>query len=250
MSIEVMVGILLMLYGVSLNILYSDFFLLSLIPVIMGTLLVLYSFIKGKINKSVRKVLFIVICIGLLLFIGVEAIIIGIPKICTENKDYIVVMPTNLEETNGYVSLTLKGRLDLVVKSIYQDANDSLIILTGGDIENSELCEADIMEEYLLNQGIPKNKIIKECTSKVREESLLKIKKIIEDDSKKNINESSIKLITTNYEALSTRLLLNRLGFDNIELSSSDTILYFAPVLYTAEFYFVTKNFLINTIMQ
>lgn len=245
-SVDIMIGTLLMIYGGSIVVLNNRLINISLIFVMMGTLLIVYHFIKKKLIKRNKNIFFIMLCICLLIFTVTEVFIIGIPKIDKDNADYIIVMATNVEDNSGNLSLTLRGRLDLVVDSIYKDANDSYIVVSGGMVKNSNISEADLMETYLLNQGIPKDKILKESYSNNGEENLKNAEKIIEEKSKDDIHNISVKIVTTDYNALSTKVLAQKAGYNEFILNTSDTNFYLAPALYVYEAFVVLKTAMIK----
>lgn len=90
--------------------------------------------------------------------------------------NFIVVLGEKLP-TSGDLSQTLKNRLD---KAISIHDGKQTIIVSGGRVQKNCLhTEAYIMKKYLVEQGIPSEKIVKEVVAKNTVENPQKTAKII-----------------------------------------------------------------------
>lgn len=99
-----------------------------------------------------------------------------------KNKDFYIVLGCRIND-NCIISEMLKSRLDVLIKDLKN--NDSYIILSGGYTNNvCNKSEAEIMKDYIIDNGVNKDIIL------------------IEDKSQNTIGN-----------AIYTMKLLNELGF-------------------------------------
>lgn len=244
--IDIIIGIFILIYIISVNIISGSTIAFDLPFIIVGVLLILYYFIrkfsvKSQFFRVLKKLIIIISCISLSFFIIIESFIIGFPKINKEDTDYIIVLGDKLKSGNN-ITKTLRDRLDIAVKSIYNDGDNGHIVLSGGRGRNENISEADVMERYLIDQGVPKNKIIKEEKSTNIYENLENSKLLIEKHSGKKISSLSIKIVTTNYEALRSNLIALKYGYKDIKFNTSNELLYLIPAYYTIEAFELVKN--------
>ena len=73
--------------------------------------------------------------------------------------DAVIVLGAGVRGSR--ISLTLSRRLEVAVR-YYNEHPNVLLVLSGGQGQGEDLAEADAMEQYLLNRGIPKENILKE----------------------------------------------------------------------------------------
>lgn len=134
---DIILGVILIFYIIGINLISSAKIAFSLPIIILGIILIIYHFVKSKVkeNKVIRKVYKVVeilICIGLIGFLGIEALIINYPKENKEKADYIVVLGAGLSNRK-IPSVILKGRLDAAIETImnillYQEAREKMKI--------------------------------------------------------------------------------------------------------------------------
>lgn len=244
--IDIICGIFLIIYSVGVNFLSSTKVAFSEVVIFIGIVLIAYHFIKNTIKKikyinKLIKAIYIFIALGLILFLIVEALIITYPKKSQRNADYLIVLGAGL--TNGKeVSLTLKDRLDAAITCINKFENDGYVVVSGGCGQDEEISEAEAMKNYLVDKGIPEDKILLEDKSTTTLENLKFSKKTIEKHSGKSVEKSTVKVVTTDFHALRSSILANKNGYNNIEVYSSDTIGYLIPIFYLRESLAVVKN--------
>lgn len=217
------------------------------LPIAMvGIIFIVYHFMKEKLKKikkynKLDRILKIVMCIVLICFIGIEAIIIGYPKHKKENSDYIIVLGAGL--SNGKTpSLTLKARLDAALKCINEYKNTGYIVVSGGKGDDEHISEAMAMKTYLLNKGVPNKKIITEDESTDTNENLKYSKEKIEKHSGKSLDEVNVKIVTSDFHAFRSSILAKKNGYEKFENYSSDTVWYLMPVMYTREAFALVKS--------
>nr|WP_279290190.1 YdcF family protein [Clostridium cibarium] len=218
----------------------------TIVAISIGTILILYHFLKEhfkkiKYFKKFHNYCSTIFCIGLLLFILLEAFIIGCPKLDKSKSEFLLVLGEELKNGEN-MSLILRDRLDKAVNSIYREGDGGYIILSGGRRRADYISEADAMERYLLDQGIPKERIIKENKSMNINENFKFSKDIIEKQSGKAIKDISVKIITTDYLVLRCGIIASRNGYGNVKFNASGTRIYLAPIYYIIEVFEVIST--------
>ncbi len=104
----------------------------------------------------------------------------------------IAVVLGNRINNDGSLTKTMYKRLELALK-VYEQFNPEYIVLSGGIANEAvNFSEADAMYDYLVKQGIPKEKLIKEGKS-----------------------------LSTNQNAIFTYEILENYDFDNLIIVST-----------------------------
>ena len=93
--------------------------------------------------------------------------------------DYVIIHGSGLLRGRE-VSKLLSDRLDKAIEVYHKDPTPPVMIPSGGKGGDEEISEAEAMENYLLDHGIPKDHIIPEDRSTTTRENLLFSKKIID----------------------------------------------------------------------
>lgn len=241
-------GFLCLIYFAFVNIVFgyttfSEFYL------VIGSLLIIYYIIKSKMkgyllfNKAlgIIKILFF---IGMAIFILVEGAIIMYPKKNINNSDYIVVLGAGLRGEN--LTTTLRDRLDATIDYVNKTDFDGKIIVSGGQGPGESITEAEDMKRYLVNNNIKDSDIIMEDKARNTFENFKYSKEKIEELSGKNISESSIKVITTDFHVLRSSILAKRNGYKDVTFYSSNTKWYLVPTLYAREFFAFFKSLIFD----
>lgn len=138
----------------------------------------------GHLGKFVKlKKIFIPLAIvALICFVALEAVVIsGAVQKDRTKADYIVVLGAGLR--GDQLSLTLKQRLDATLIC----EQGETIVVTGGQGWNETIPEAVAMRRYLIEQGIPSERILVESKSTDTNENLDNAKEMIEAHSGKNL---------------------------------------------------------------
>ena len=120
--IDIIFGGLLIVYIIVINLISSNSIAFSTPLILLGILLIFYHIIKDKFNdnkffKITRKVITTLVCLGLICFSIIEALIIGYPKNNKDNFDYLIVLGAGLKNKTE-VSLTLEDRLKAAMECI------------------------------------------------------------------------------------------------------------------------------------
>lgn len=114
----------------------------------------------------------IVLIIFILIIILISAVlaVYGRKDNVTFKEDAVIILGKGLDGEK--VPINLAKRLDKAIE--YHKKNPSaLIIVSGGNVKNENLTEAQAMYDYLLSKGIPQDIIIKEDKSKTTYENFV-----------------------------------------------------------------------------
>ena len=248
--IDILLGIVLIGYTLILNTLSSTKVAFSSSIGFLGICLILYHFLRLKLNDNKYFILsnrFIkpILCIGIACFIILQIIIVSYPKKNNTPTDYILVLGAGLR--NGTeLTLSLKDRLDATLEYLHTNDSNSYIVVSGGQGSDEDIPEAQAMANYLIANSIPKDKIILEDKSVNTFENFKFSKSKIEEHSNKPIADSSVKIITTDFHAFRSSLLAKRNGYMNINLYTTKTVPYLIPALYSRESIAIVKSFLFD----
>ena len=139
------------------------------------------------------------------------------------DKDYIIILGCMIK-SDGTLTPLLKGRVDKAIEfskmQKEKTGRDIIFIPSGGKGSNEIISEAEAMKNYLLEQGIKKDKIIIENKSTNTLENMKYSYELI--DNKK----SKFCFSTTNYHVFRSGVVANGIGID-CEGMGSKTKWYF-----------------------
>jgi len=192
------IALLFLLYGTGLFI-FGGYQVGNLMVFATGMLAAFFDFCKRKNidNKFITFLKFAVtagILITLLLIIYI-AFSFGVP-VSRKNEDAVIVLGCGLNGSE--VSETLKIRLDSCME--YSKENpDAIIVVSGGQGFTEEVTEAYAMKKYLINNGIPEDKIFEESASSSTYENFVYSKKILDDYFKNKNPDYKTAFITNNF---------------------------------------------------
>lgn len=193
---------------------YLMWILISLFFVILSILIYFDIFTKYKILK---KIFMTLISLGLIIFIVIESLIISKMNIKIENNlDYIIVLGAQVKSSGP--SIVLKYRLDEAIKYLNENEN-TLVVVSGGKGINEPDAEANIMKNYLINNGINEEKIIVEDKSHSTKENIINSKQLIEKD--KNVG-----IVTNNFHVFRAMQIASENGLNAKGIPSKSTFIY------------------------
>ncbi len=190
----------------------------------LGIVLVLISgifiFSIGIIYKNIKKLAkfkffrITAYFVAILLFIEVLLVffilVYGISDNTDFKEDAVIVLGAGVR--GDKVTMPLKMRLDKAIEYHHKNP-DSLIVVTGGQGPQETVTEAYAMEKYLVENGVDKNKIIKEEKASSTYENM-KFSKVILDNYFKN--DYSIVVITNNFHIYRSVNIAKDAGFSKI----------------------------------
>ena len=213
---------------------------------ILGVVIILYTLFINKLLKlqwfkTVYKPIKILALICISIFIIVEGAIIFYPKKSLKPCDYIVVLGAGIRGEN--LTATLRDRLDNTIEYLEKTGFNGEIVVSGGQGPGESITEAYAMEKYLVENGVPKDKIVLENKAY---ENLNYSKKIIENLSGKPIKDLDILVVTTDFHAMRSNLLAKRNGYNKAYLYTSKTQWYLVPSMYAREFFAFCKSYFLD----
>ena len=129
------------------------------------------------------------------------------------NKDYVIILGSKIKD-NGELTPLLKGRADralLFGKNQKMSTNkDVIYVPSGGQGSNEIIPEAEAIKNYLIEEGIDRNKILVENKSTNTVENIRFSKKLIEKEKK----NAKVAFSTTNYHVFRSGVIANNEGLD------------------------------------
>ena len=164
------IGILLILYYLILKLMFG-FVAFSSVFCMLGIVLLVYGYVELKFNidiwghipKIFRRIITTLFTIGLVIFIGIESIIIyNGHHYDTEKPDYLVVLGAGLRGNSISASLLYRLETALDFHEMYPDVK---IVVSGGQGEGENMAEALAMRNFLVDNGVSPSLIIMEDKS-------------------------------------------------------------------------------------
>lgn len=238
------IGILLILYYLMLKMMFG-FVAFSSVFCMLGIVLLVYGYVELKFNidiwghipKVYRIIITTLFTIGLVIFIGIESIIIyNGHHHDTQKPDYLVVLGAGLRGRSISASLLYRLETALDFHDMYPDLK---IVVSGG--QGEDMTEALAMRNFLVDNGVNPNLIIMEDKSTNTYENFLYTKNVLEEETVKE--DFTITIISNNFHMYRAKFLAKEVGFN--------TYGYPAPshkasalVFYVREFFGVIKAYI------
>lgn len=150
----------------------------------VGCLILAYTGLGAMKNKRIaailRRILLGLLTAGMILFIALE-----IPVLTNAKSDadveapYLIVLGAGVNGTTP--SLILQDRL-VAALAYMEQYPDAIAVVSGGQGPGEDITEAEAMESWLLERGVPQARIIKEDAATRTEENIIfSMEKIRED---------------------------------------------------------------------
>lgn len=249
-SLLIIIGLLLCINTLFAYRYSSDWNFGVVMPAALGIASVLYAlkmlFLKRPLfeSKRLRTALTTVVIICILFFITVEAFIIADPVLhrseLAGTVDTVIVLGCGIWP-DGRPTLALINRLDKAAE--YYEKNPHVkIIVSGGQGPTEPFSEAEAMERYLMENGIPRDSIIKEDKSTSTKENFKFSGEMI---NKPNDEPVKIVFITNDFHVLRSRILADRFGFEAYAISApTPPVIIFNS--YLREFFAFVKSMLVD----
>ena len=240
------IGILLILYYLMLKIMFG-FVAFSSVFCMLGVVLFVYSYVElkfnidiwGRIPKIYRIIITTLFTIGLLIFIGVESIIIyNGHHHDTQKPDYLVVLGAGLRGRSISASLLYRLETALDFHDMYPDVK---IVVSGGQGKGEDMTEALAMRNFLVDNGVDPSLIIMEDKSTNTYENFLYSKNVLEEETVKE--DFTITIISNNFHMYRAKFLAKEVGF-NTHGYPAPSHKASALVFYVREFFGVIKAYI------
>ena len=140
--------------------------------------------------------------------------------------DYVIIHGAGLLE-GGRVSKLLADRLDKAISVYQKDPTPPVLIPSGGKGSDEMMSEAEAMAGYLMDKGIPEEKIIKEDQSKTTLENLKNSKAIIDEQP----GPKYTALVTSNYHVYRALRYCRKIGLKCTGIGSHVAFYYWPSAL-------------------
>lgn len=161
--------------------------------------------------KWIKRAPFIIVGFGVVYASIIFLLILSGTKESPSSKpDTVLILGAQVKGTtkeNAYPSTVLKERLDTAL--VYLNKHpDATVIVCGGQGSDEPDSEANVMAEYLINNGIPKASILREDTS-------TRTKENIQNAQEKQALGNTV-IVTSDFHMYRSMLLAKRLGITNV----------------------------------
>ena len=155
--------------------------------------------------------------------------------------DYVIIHGCGLAEGERMTKL-LSNRVDKAIQIYRKCRGKPMLIPSGGQGADERRSEAQAMKDYLLEQGIPEDKILLEDRSATTRENILNSKALIDERG----GRKKTALVSSNYHVYRCLRLARELGLKCIGIGA-DVALYYWPSALIREFLaiFLTRRFLL-----
>ena len=147
-----------------------------------------------------------------------------IPK--KRDFDYVIIHGAGLLKGDR-ISKLLSDRLDKAIDVYHKDPTPPILIPSGGKGSDEKLSEAEAMEKYLLEKGIPAEKIIREDKSATTFENLRNSKAIIDSQT----GSKYTALVTSNYHVYRALRYCRKIGLKCTGIGSHVALYYWPSAL-------------------
>ncbi len=176
----------------------------------------------------------IIILCGCILFVAVEAMIIGYSRREPEKEpDYLIVLGAQVRKTTP--SLVLQYRIDKAAEYMLKHP-DVIAIVSGGQGADEGISEALAMQDGLIAKGIEKERILMEDQSTSTKENLEFSKQYID------VEQNQVLVVTTDFHVLRAVGIAKKAGYQKVEGLAAKSVWYLIPSNYVREFMAVVKD--------
>ena len=169
-----------------------------------------------------------IVLAGVFCYLVLTAFVLGNAKTTVSySEDAIIVLGCGLN-SDGTPSPTLKKRLDGCI-GYYNKNPDAYIVVTGGYSRFNNYTEGSGMKKYLLEKGIPENKILMDERADSTKENFLYARQLLEDNG---CGISDVCYVTNSFHIFRSGKYASEAGFGNIKaLSVSTDLTVFIPAV-------------------
>ncbi len=211
-------------------------FSFGLVPVYgLGAVLTAYGVFFDKIKH--RKILDVVLGVGLCVLISFGAFlgIYGGNDTADYTEQTVIVLGCAVR--GDRVSIALAKRLDKAYEYHLKNP-DAVIIVSGGQGAQEDISEALAMKRYLVEKGVPEEKIIMEDKST---STITNFKNSYDIMFERNLPVHSTVFVTNAFHVYRSAEYAESYGFKEIKHLGTDIIWYTVPMNYMREMLAVVK---------
>jgi uncharacterized SAM-binding protein YcdF (DUF218 family) len=153
-----------------------------------------------------------------------------------KEADYLIVLGAGVRGDEP--SLSLQYRLDTAIDYMKENP-ETKVIVSGGKGNEHALSEAEVMEKYLLSNGISQTSIIREDKSTNTHENISFSKELLPEEA------TNIVLVSSNYHVARAKLIADRQGLA-VETLAADTPKSVIVKMYAREYVALVKSFFLD----
>lgn len=190
----------------------------------------------GRLPKWLKVIIFSLFFLGILLFVGVEGLILSqyraVPK---PGADYVIILGAQWRQEGP--SEVLRRRLDKAIEYLNENP-DTQVIVSGGQGRNEPVSEAAGMRKYLVDAGIYDERILLEDTSTNTFQNLVFSGRLLDPENDRVI------IVTNNFHVFRAVRIADKQGYKHVEGMAADSMAGMAPHNLLREFFGVVKDFL------
>lgn len=208
-------GVVLSCYG-AFMVKVSNFNLGVVMTCAVAVCVLLWGIFYDKIKNITKSGVLKWVKYATVLLVCAEAVLVGFLALyggcdnVTYDEDAVVVLGAGVR--GDRVTVPLARRLDTAVE-YYKKNPDALIVVTGGQGYQESVTEAYAMEKYLLEHGIPEEKIIKEEKATSTNENMRFSKEILDGCFEEDY---SVTVITNEFHIYRGVTIAKNEGFENV----------------------------------
>jgi uncharacterized SAM-binding protein YcdF (DUF218 family) len=217
--ISFIIGFVLTINGLLLF-LRTNFNLGNALTLILGLVFVIYSKYFDWINKKLPKWIksFFVLGLIIALFFTSFLFVYGLNDNVQYNEDAIIVLGAAVQ--GDIPSRSLADRLNTAIK-YHKENPEAVIVVSGGKGPQENVTEAYAMEQFLIKNGVSKDKIIKEEKATSTYENFLYSKEILD----KNLEAGyKVSFVSNEYHIYRARGIAKKIGLTNVTHIHSNTV--------------------------
>lgn len=192
--------------------------------------------IYHKIPGICLKGFWTVVAVGGISFLVIEGFIIsGCFEKGRDNLDYVIVLGAGVRP-EGNPSRALMKRLDKAYE-YYENNPETVFVLSGGKGGDEPISEAECMNRYLMDKGMPQDRILLEAQSENTKENIAYSKKLIPENS-------SIGIISNNFHIYRALKIAQKNGLNQAVGIAAKGDAYTSINNFTREFFGVLSMYI------
>lgn len=244
--ISFIAGVLFFIYFISIAFFvgYSSKFFFIWLILSLVCFVICYLIRKGKLSlhlsKWLHKMLIILISACVLVFVFVEGCIISeFDAKGSEDLDYIIVLGAQIRKSGP--SRVLKMRLDAAYDYLTENEG-TIAIVSGGKGADEHISEAQGMYEYLIEKGIPKERILQEDQSKNTFQNLSYSSQYL------NKEIDQVGIVTNNFHVFRATRIAMKEDYQHVEGIAAKSEFFMQPNNMLREFAGIIKDFMLGNL--
>ena len=193
----------------------------TVFPAAVGVVLIAYGVIRLKHpapiikSKPLRIVVTAVVCLGILSFLVVEALVVIGAQTAYQDRDadFVIVLGAGIYP-DGQLSLMLKNRLDVSLEYL-NEHEEAVCIVSGGQGPSEPEPAAEAMKAYLVSMGVGASRIVVEPNAADTYDNMALSARIMQDYPDR---EKTAAIVTSDYHIFRSMLLAEEHGIDAFAL--------------------------------